>query len=47
MAPAPATWPGNKSKPRRVFSDTDEMKTSIDDFDNFTWGQIPLIEVRQ
>ena len=27
--------------------DTDEMKTSIEDFDNFTWGQIPLIEVRQ
>ena len=27
--------------------DTDEMKTSIDDIDNFSWGSITLIEVRQ
>ena len=26
--------------------DIDQMKVSIDDYDNFTWGQIPLIEVR-
>ena len=26
--------------------DIDQMKVSINDYDNFSWGQIPLIEVR-
>lgn len=26
--------------------DTDDMKTSINEYNNFSWGQIPLIEVR-
>lgn len=26
--------------------DIDQMKTSINDYNNFTWGQIPLLEVR-
>ena len=26
--------------------DTDDMKVTIADFDNFSWGQIPLVELR-
>jgi len=26
--------------------DIDQMKTSINDYNNFSWGQIPLVEVR-
>lgn len=37
-------WVGDFDVPCRF--DTDEMRVSIDDFNAFTWGQIPVVEVR-
>lgn len=40
----PTAWTGEFDVPVRF--DTDQMKASIDDYNAFTWGQIPVVEIR-
>lgn len=40
----PTAWTGQFDVPCRF--DTDQMRVSIDDYNAYTWGQIPIVEVR-
>jgi uncharacterized protein (TIGR02217 family) len=38
------TWAGEFDCPARF--DTDSMKSTVDSYNNFSWGQIPVVEIR-
>jgi uncharacterized protein (TIGR02217 family) len=40
----PTAWTGEFDVPARF--DTDQMKVSIEDYNAYTWGQIPVLEIR-
>lgn len=40
----PTAWTGQFDVPVRF--DTDQMKVSIEHYNAFTWGQIPVVEIR-
>lgn len=40
----PTAWTGEFDVPCRF--DTDQMKVSIEHYNAFTWGQIPVVEIR-
>jgi uncharacterized protein (TIGR02217 family) len=42
--PIPTAWTGQFDVPCRF--DTDQMKASIDDYEVYAWGQIPVVEIR-
>lgn len=40
----PTAWTGEFDVPCRF--DTDQMRVSIEDYNAYTWGQIPVVEIR-
>lgn len=40
----PTAWTGDFDVPVRF--DTDQMRVSIEDYNAYTWGQIPVVEIR-